>query len=130
MRQQTYLFEVLTMALTMVLIFVVCWQALSLVIPPCDYDCVKTVGPGNCKEKVRGADQMENPNCLGVYLCHPASGKEIKRSHDVFDSCRTSTGKLHLQHVTTINWDTDNDGIQDTQCNALHSCPGRTPLMP
>jgi len=123
MRQQLCLFKVLMNALVMILTLVVCWMVLGTT-PLCEYDCLRTVGPGNCKEVVTGA-QQENPNCLGIYACHPAPGEQKDFRHVILDDgpCRTSTGKFHLQHITTIEWDTDKDGKRDTICNALHSCP-------
>lgn len=123
MRQKFHLFDAFTMALTVILTLVVCWQGLSTP-PQCDYDCIRTVGPGNCKEKVENAAEYhKNPDCLGIGKCHPASGQIVSHSHEVLDTCRTSTERYHLQHITTIGWDTDNDGRKDTICNALHSCP-------
>ncbi len=123
MRRQPYLFEALTVALTMILTFVVCWLALS-VPPPCEYGCERTVGPGDCSERTQSATSYHNnSNCLGVGRCHPASGQSISESHDILDACRTSTGQYHIQHITTVKWDTDNDNRPDTVCDALHSCP-------
>jgi len=124
MRQQLCLFKVLTNALTMILTLVVCWMVLGTV-PLCDYNCIKLEGQGNCMEVIESAADKENPNCLGPYSCHPAAGREKKTIHVVLDdsACKTSTGKYHLQHTTTIEWDTNKDGRTDIKCKTFHSCP-------
>lgn len=123
MRHLTWLFGALTMTLVVGLTFVLCWQVLT-VPPPCNYDCVKVVGPGNCDEFSQGADQFHNdPACRGVGKCHPVSGNQVDFIHELFDACKPPIGLYHRQHVTTVTWDTDNDGIKDTKCEALHSCP-------
>ena len=123
MRQKLHLFDVFTMALTVILTFVVCWQGLSTP-PQCDYDCERTVGPGDCNAITESAAKFhKNPDCLGIGSCKPATGQIVGYSHEILDTCRTPTGGYHLQHITTIESDTDNNGRKDTVCNALHSCP-------
>lgn len=124
MRWQTYPFEVFTLMLTMALTLAVCWLALTTT-PQCEYDCIRVVGPGDCKEWSQPASEYHNnPDCLGVGVCRPKSGQSTGEfSHEIYDTCKTSTGKYHLQHITIVKWDVDSDGQEDTKCEALHSCP-------
>ena len=110
----------------LVLTFVNCWLALTT-IPPCEYGCKKAVGPANCSEVIQSAAEYHgNQNCLGIGQCHPAGDpkkQKLKSSHEILDACKASNGKTHIQHITTIEWDSDCDGRADTICHALHSCP-------
>lgn len=112
--------------LVLMLTFTVCWRALTTV-PYCDYGCIKVVGPANCEAVVQSAqDYHKNPNCLGTGKCRPDGDLERQlkaHEHEVFDACRASNRQLHLQHLTTIKWDSDLDGVADTVCIARHSCP-------
>lgn len=119
MRGKTWLLEGLTLLLT----FATCWLALTTV-PPCDYGCLKIVGPANCDEVIKSAAEYHNnPDCLGPGICQPAKGTRWGISHEVLDACKASNGKYHLQHVTIVKWDSDNDNVPDTECAARHSCP-------
>jgi hypothetical protein len=122
MQGKAWFLEGLILALTLI----ICWLALTTP-PPCDYGCLKIVGPANCEEVVQSAAEYhDNPNCLGTGKCRPAgdvSKQQIAVEHEVLDGCKASNGQTHLQHVTVVKWDSDLDGRTDTECAARHSCP-------
>lgn len=122
MRPQAWLLEGLVLVLTLAN----CWYALTTK-HRCDYGCLKVVGPADCNAIVQSAREYHgDPDCLGVGKCRPYGEikKHLIRHEDkIYDDCKAPDGQIHRQHVTTIEWDSDLDGVADTVCAARHSCP-------
>lgn len=93
---------------------------MTLAAPPpgCEHDCKTIYGGRSCEENA----VYDVPRCLGPIMCEPYEcTRTAGPTHVVKGQCLRGAD-LREQHVTYVRLDCNGDFVEDTSCEAWHSC--------
>lgn len=110
----------LRFVLTLTMLLVGCAIYSLVAAPPsgCVHDCKQPYGSRSCEEYA----VYDFPRCYGPIICYPVGCQRIAGpTHQNKPQCLRES-HLRDQHVTYIRLDCNWDGIEDTACEAWHSC--------
>ncbi|GEM_PF-3559776 len=115
----------LRFALTLTILLSGCSIYLLIASSPpqgCVHDCKQPYGSRSCEEYA----DYDFPRCYGPIFCSPVGCQRIKGPTHVEKPQCIRDSHYRDQHVTYIRLDCNWDGIEDTACEAWHSCLKKT----
>jgi len=120
------LIERFALRFTLILtILSLCYSILLVATSPpgCVHECKQPYGSRSCQEYA----EYDFPRCYGPIICNPIGCQTLRGPTHVTKGQCIRESLLREQHVTYIALDCNWDGIEDTACEAWHSCLKKPP---
>jgi hypothetical protein len=89
-----------------------------LIAAPCVHECKQPYGSRSCQEYA----EYDFPRCYGPIYCRPVGCQTIGGPTHVDKPQCMRGSEWRDQHVTYVRLDCNWDGVEDTACEAWHSC--------